>query len=95
MEVDVYGDAVMNCNVLPGDSWRHRHDNVKTAIATACSESRLPVDCEVYGLFSNQISASEQAPGVDMERGILDFRLRMPTPEDTNDCLAELKITSD
>ena len=36
VEVDNYGDAIMNCSELPGDSWRHRHDTVKTAIATAC-----------------------------------------------------------
>ena len=100
VEVDNYGDAIMNCSGLPWDSWCHRHDTVKTAIATACFEARLPVDCEVYGLFSNLIPAREQAPGGDLEWGrarqglIPDFRLRLPTPEGPNDCLAELKITS-
>ena len=32
VEVDVFGDAVMNCSELPGDTWRHRHDIVKTSI---------------------------------------------------------------
>ena len=100
VEVDMFGDAVMNCSELPGDSWRHRHDTIKTSIATACYEAKLPLDCEVYGLFSDLIPAGEQAAGGDLEWGrarqglIPDFRLRLPTPEGTSDCLAELTITS-
>ena len=100
VEVDMFGDAVMNCGELPGDSWRHRHDTVKTSIATACYEAKVPTDCEVYGLFSDLIPAGEQAPGGDLEWGrarqglIPDFRLRLPTKEGISDCLAELKVTS-
>ena len=99
-EIDVFGDTVMNCSELPGDSWRHRHDTAKTAIATACYEARLPADCEVYGLFCDLLPASEQNAGGDLEWGrarqalIPDYRLRLPTPEGSSDCLAELKVTS-
>ena len=98
--IDRYGDAVMNCDDLPGDSWRHRHDTVKTALVTECIDAKLPHDCEVYGLFSDLLPAATEADGGELEWGrsrqglIPDFRLRLPTPEGTNDSLAELKIVS-
>ena len=88
----------MNCSELPGDSWRHRHDTGKMAITTECYDSKLPVDCEVYGLFSDLLPAAAEANGGGLEWGrsrqglIPDFRLRLPTPEGTSDCLAELKF---
>ena len=45
--IDKFGDAVMNCRDLPGDSWRNRHDTVKTALVSECLEAKLPHDCEV------------------------------------------------
>ena len=99
-EVDCYGDSVMNCSDLPGDSWRHRHDTAKTVIATACMDAKLPEDCEVYGLFSDLLPASVENAGGDLEWGrarqglVPDFRFRLPTPEGNTDCLAELKIIS-
>ena len=98
--IDHFGDTIMNCSELPGDSWRHRHDNIKMAIATECYESKLPVDCEVYGLFSDLLPAAAEANGGGLEWGrsrqglIPDFRLRLPTPEGNSDCLAELKCIS-
>ena len=97
-EIDCYGDTIMNCADLPGDSWRHRHDTAKTAIATACLDAKLPVDCEVYGLFSDLLPATVENAGGDLEWGrsrqglVPDFRLRLPTPEGNTDCLAELKM---
>ena len=90
----------MNCNDLPGDSWRHRHDSVKTAILTECIQSGLPTDCEVYGLFADLIPSVSEAEGGALAWGrarqglIPDYRIRLPTPEGTSDCLAELKIIS-
>ena len=98
--IDIYGDAVMNCNDLTGDTWRHRHDTIKTAIVTECLQSKLPHDCEVYGMFSDLLPAAAEAEGGGLEWGrarqglIPDFRLRLPTPEGTTDSLAELKITN-
>ena len=98
--VDKYGDTIMNCAELPGDSWRHRHDTGKMAITTECYESKLPIDCEVYGLFSDLLPAAAEGNGGELEWGrarqglIPDFRLRLPTPEGINDCLAELKFVS-
>ena len=98
--IDQYGDTVMNCNDLPGDSWRHRHDSGKMAITTECYDAKLPVDCEVYGLFSDLLPAAAEGHGGDLEWGrsrqglIPDYRLRLPTPEGNSDCLAELKFVS-
>ena len=30
--IDHYGDVIMNSNVVPGDSWRKHHDQVKQHI---------------------------------------------------------------
>ena len=96
--IDKFGDAVMNCDDLPGDSWRHRHDTVKAALVSECLDAKLPHDCEVYGLFSDLLPASTEEDGGELEWGrnrqglIPDFRLRLPTPEGTSDSLAELKI---
>ena len=100
LTIDSYGDAVMNCDDLPGDTWRHRHDTIKTAIVAECLDAKVPHDCEVYGLFSDLIPAAAEADGAGLEwvrarQGLIpDFRLRLPTPEGTTDSLAELKITS-
>ena len=98
--IDQFGDTIMNCSELPGDSWRHRHDTGKMAITTECYDAKLPVDCEVYGLFSDLLPAAAEAMGGDLEWGrarqglIPDYRLRLPTPEGISDCLAELKFVS-
>ena len=46
--IDRYGDAIMCSKEIPGDSWRKRHDLVAEAAL-----SKVPIDCEVYGLFSH------------------------------------------
>ena len=67
---------------------------------TECLQSKLPHDCEVYGMFSDLLPAAAEAEGGGLEWGrarqglIPDFRLRLPTPEGTTDSLAELKITN-
>ena len=98
--IDLFGDAVMNCDDLPGDTWRHRHDTVKTALVSECIDAKLPHDCEVYGLFADLLPAAAQVDGGGLEwnrarQGLIpDFRLRLPTQEGTTDSLAELKLTS-
>ena len=67
--IDQFGDTIMNCSELPGDSWRHRHDTGKMAITTECYDAKLPVDCEVYGLFSDLLPAAAEAMGGDLEWG--------------------------
>ena len=82
--IDMYGDAVMNCDDLTGDTWRH--DTVKTAIVSECLDAKLPHDCEVYGLFANLLSAIAQDDGGGLEWGrarqglIPDFRPETANP---------------
>ena len=93
--VDLHGDKVMAA-VLPGDSWRTKHDKVKSAIHRMCGWSRLPAMCEVFGLFAHHIPQE----GLNrMERGrrrqamVPDYRLILPSPtEGTVTRLAELKV---
>ena len=98
--IDKFGDAIMNCKHLPGDTWRARHDTGKLAIVNECISAGLVHDCEVYGLFSDMIPAQALDQGQDLEWGrarqglVPDFRLRLPTPEGLTDHLAELKFIS-
>jgi hypothetical protein len=55
--IDQFGDAVMNCKYLPGDTWRHRHDTGKLAIVYECLNAGLVHHCEVFGLFADLIPA--------------------------------------
>ena len=67
--IDPYGDAIINCRDLPGDSWRHRHDSVKLAIVTEMLTSKVCHDCEVYGLFADLLPAAAQGAGQELEWG--------------------------
>ena len=68
-QVDIFGDAVMNCNDIFGDSWRRRHDGLKNHLVAEATLSGIPVDCEVYGLFANLLPAALHQQGGDLERG--------------------------
>ena len=95
---DLFGDALMCCKELPGDTWRHRHDTIKVAISRECLASKLPHDVEVYGLFAPLLPAVVTQQGEDLEwararQGLVpDFRLRLPTPQGPSDSLAELMV---
>ena len=96
--VDKFGDAIMCCKHLPGDTWRARHDTGKLAIVSECIAAKVVHDCEVYGLFADLIPAQAAAQGEELEWGrarqglIPDFRLRLPDPGGLTDTLAELKF---
>ena len=67
--IDQFGDAVMNCKYLPGDTWRHRHDTGKLAIVSECIVAKVVHDCEVYGLSADLIPAHATDQGEDLELG--------------------------
>ena len=96
--IDPFGDTLNGCKRLLGDSWRHRHDTIKVAIARECLASKLPHDVEVYGLFAHLLPAVVTHQGGDLEwararQGLVpDYRLRLPTPQGPTDVLAELKV---
>ena len=52
--VDRFGDKVTSA-ALPGDTWRTKHDQVKSTINSLCEWSKLPVTCEVFNLFARLI----------------------------------------
>ena len=98
--IDAFGDTIMCCNELPGDTWRTRHDTCKMAISRECAAAKLPHDVEVYGLFAHLLPAVATEQGGELQfararQGLVpDFRLRLPTPQGPTDTLAELKIIS-
>ena len=55
--IDPFGDSVM-CAKLPFDTWRSRHDTVKLAIVERAHDSKIEVEPEVYGLFSDIVPAA-------------------------------------
>ena len=98
--VDHFGDAVM-CATLPFDTWRIRHDTVKLALAERSHDSKVEVECEVYGLFADIVPAAATANGGELEmvrqrQGLVpDFRFRLPTHNGIpDDFIAELKVIS-
>ena len=94
--VDKFGDTVLCCGEIPGDSWRFRHDSAKQAIYQEAWLSKVPVDSEVYGLFGDLLPAT-----LLEERGELQCTTvgpcssrkgaELPSLKGPQHCLAELK----
>ena len=95
-----FGDEIMCCNQLPGDSWRWRHDDVKLCIMKMCNDSKIRADAEVFGLFRDLIPAELTHQGGELQHarqrvGLTpDLLLRLPTPDGVTDRLGELKAMS-
>ena len=96
--VDKFGDSIMCCKEIPGDSWRKRHDTVKQHIAAEAALAGIPVDCEVYGLFSDLLPAALEEEGGELQWGrarqgkVPDFKFLLPSPDGPTPRLAELKV---
>ena len=93
--VDGYGDAVMAA-MLPGDTWRTRHDTVKSEINRLLTWCKVPATCEVFVLFSHLIP-QEGLSRIERERkrqGLVpDFQLEVPCSTGGRvPRLAELKV---
>ena len=97
--VGQFGDEVMTAQ-LPQDTWRTRHDALKVTLVNIANEARVPVDCEVFGLFQDLIPAQLLEEGGELEHsrqrlGLCpDFKLRLSTTDGPRDCLGELKFIS-
>ena len=84
--IDKFGDAVMNCNEVFGDTWRRRHDSVKQHIVSEALLSGVHTDCEVYGLFSDLLPAVVQEEGGELQWGrarqclVPDFKFLLTSP---------------
>ena len=94
-----FGDEVM-CATLPGDSWRTRHDSLKTCLMNIVEDAKVPAEAEVFGLFRHLIPAEALAAGGPLEQarqrmGLTpDLRIRFPTAEGPQDLLGEIKLMS-
>ena len=99
MLVDCFGDNVMSVTNIPGDSFRHRHDKVKTVIHRFCLASSLRAECEVFGAFRDLIpdnALEQEEDGLHRGRGrqglLPDFKLELPSAlGEPQERLAELK----
>ena len=71
---------------------------IKQQIVAEAALSKVPVDCEVYGLFSDLLPAVLEEQGGELQWGrarqgaVADFKFLLPTPEGPTPCLAELKV---
>ena len=98
--VDRFGDNLMSVSNIPGDSFRHRHDKVKTVLNRFCLASTVRAECEVFGAFRDLIpgqALDQQQGGLERGRGrqglLPDFRIELPTPQGQPTYqLAELKV---
>ena len=97
MVIDKFGDNVLNCNEIFGDSWRKRHDNIKHHVLSESLLSGVHTDCEVYGLFSDLLPAVLHEEGGELQWGrarqglVPDFKFMIATPQGPQSFLAELK----
>ena len=96
VKVDLYGDNVQSTNI-PGDHWRTRHDQMKLLIYRLCIWAGLPVEMEVFNLFSRCLP-QEGLARVDSWRQrqamVPDFRIALPSEGTNRQVLHELKIIS-
>ena len=98
--VDKFGDAVMNCHDIFGDTWRRRHDTIKQHIVSEAMLAGVHTDCEVYGLFSELLPHVLQEEGGELQwararQGLVpDFKFLMTTPQGPQSFLSELKCIS-
>ena len=98
--VGQFGDEIQSACGLPNDTWRHRHDALKTVMVNIANEARVPIDCEVFGVFRDLIPAEELQEGGELQYGrqrlglCPDFKLRLPSPDGPRDYLGELKFIS-
>ena len=99
LHLDGFGDNVMSVSNIPGDTFRTRHDTVKTVLNSFCMTSAIRAECEVYGLFRDLIPVQALDQEKELERGrgrqglLPDFRLELPSPAgEPIERLAELKM---
>ena len=87
-------------STLTQDTWRTRHDALKVEMVNLANDARIPIDCEVFGLFQDLIPAELMEDGGELgysrqRNGLCpDFKLRLPSGDGPRDCLGELKFIS-
>jgi hypothetical protein len=95
-KIDMYGDHIQS-TCLKGDHWRQRHDQVKLAIYRLCMWVGIPVEMEVFNLFSGLIPQQGLAR-IERDRQrqsmVPDFRITLPWEGRPRPVLHELKVIS-
>ena len=98
--MDKFGDAIMCCRDICGDSWRHRHDDFQQHLMAEAALSGFHLDCELYHTFSDLLPAALEESGGELQfvrqrQGVVpDFWFFQDTPDGPVSCLAELKFIS-
>jgi hypothetical protein len=96
--VGQFADEVMCAQGLTQDTWRTRHDSLKVVMVNIANDARVPIDCEVFGLFRDLISAALLEDGGELQYGrqrlglCPDFKLQLPSADGPRDCLGEFKF---
>ena len=76
--MDRIGDNLLSVTNVPGESFRHRHDKVKTVLNRFCLASNVRAECEVFGAFRDLIpghALDQQQGGLERGRGARDYYL--------------------
>ena len=98
--IDKFGDKVMCCTEIVGDTFRRRHDTVKEHIKTEADLAECPwtARCSASSLTSSLPlgwRCEERCSMVGSDGGkIPDFQITFPTSEGPLSSLAELKVVS-
>ena len=90
-------DPVLCGDLVPGDHWRTRHDQVKLTLYNLCNWAGLPVEMEVFNLFSRLIPQQGLArieKGRQRQGMVPDFKIVIPEAGQTRPVLHELKVVS-
>ena len=72
--IDRYGDKIQ-ATCLRGDHWRQRYDQIKLAKYRLCMWASIPVEMEVFNLFSGLI------PQQSLARINMDMQSQSIVPE--------------
>ena len=67
--IDKFGDKVMCSTEICGDTFRRRYDTVKEHIKTEADLAAVPLDCEVFGKFSDLLPAVLMEVGGELQGG--------------------------
>ena len=60
--IDKFGDAIMCCKYLPGDTWRARQDTGKLAIVSECIDALSTIVRSMACLRTSSLPVPRQLP---------------------------------
>jgi hypothetical protein len=94
--IDKYGDNIQS-TCLKGDHWKQRHGQIKLAIYMRFMWAGIPVELEVFNLFSGLIPP-QGLTRIDSDRQrqsmVPDFQITLPWEGRARPVLHKLKVIS-